>query len=125
MRSEYKENAMVNTPQGFFSALYDLSFRSFITPKIVGIVYVLSLIVTALWAILYLIAGFAYAPYVGQSGGEILFHIVGAVLIFLVGSIGARIYLEFVLVVFRIAENTESLRDAHPSVATISPGPAE
>lgn len=103
-------------PRGFFSSLYDLSFHKFVTPAIIEIIYVISLIVLALWAIAFLIVGFVPHPFmIGYAYGSIgiffmVFHVVGAIAIFILGSIAARISLEFVVAVFRIAENTESLR---------------
>jgi hypothetical protein len=105
---------MVSSPKGFFSSLYDLSFDTFITPRIIRIVYVIWLAGIALWSLTFLVAGFAVQPsFYGEghvSGWFFLFHLGGAAVIFVVGSISARISLEFVMAVFRIAENTESLR---------------
>ncbi len=105
---------MVTSPKGFFASLYDLSFHAFVTPKIIQIVYLIALTLAALWALGFLISGFlpsygflgAQAP----SFGGILLHIIAAPIIFVLCSLGARIYLEFIVAVFRIAENTASLR---------------
>jgi hypothetical protein len=105
---------MVNSPKGFFASLYDFSFHTFITPKIVQIVYVLWLIAIALWALAFLITGFAaQRSFLGDQQPNvftILVHVIGAGVIFVAGSISARISLEFIMAVFRIAENTELLR---------------
>lgn len=104
------------TPRNFFASLYDLSFRKFVTPTIIQILYIITLIVIAIWSIGFLVMGFMPHPdmmgygYGGPSIFTIVFHIVGAAVIFVVGSIAARVYLEFIVAVFRIAENTESLR---------------
>jgi hypothetical protein len=104
------------TPRRFFSSLYDLSFHTFITPKIIQIVYVLCLIIVGLISFGFLLSGFqsSYGLF-GSSGPSFLSivgHIIVAPLIFIAGSIGVRLYLEFVIAVFRIAENTESLRQS-------------
>lgn len=102
--------------RGFFSSLYDLSFRNFVTPAIIEVIYVISLVVIALWAIAFLLVGFIPHPFmIGYAYGSIgiffmVFHVVGAVAIFILGSIAARVSLEFVIAVFRIAENTAFLR---------------
>ena len=100
----------------FFASLYDVSFRTFVTPKIVRVVYVIALTIIFLWSMSFLIAGFATTTTdFGSRAPEastMLFHVVGAVGAFVVGSIAARINLEFVIAVFRIAENTDSLRGA-------------
>ncbi len=103
------------TAKGFLSSLYDLSFHAFITPKIVQIIYVLALVGVAIGSLGYLGSAFApsysfFGPPQEPSFGSILLHIILTPIIFVIGSIGARIYLEFIIAVFRIAENTESLR---------------
>ncbi len=106
---------MIESDKGFFASLYDLSFRTFVTPKIIQIVYVLSLAAVAIWSLVFLASGFApsygfLGGYSGPNAGSILLHIVLTPVIFVIGSLGARIYLEFIVAVFRIAENTEALR---------------
>jgi hypothetical protein len=101
-------------PRRFFSSLYDLSFHTFITPKIIQVVYVLCLAAVGLTSCGFLLSGFqpSYGLF-GSSGPSLLSivgHIIAAPIIFVAGSIAARLYLEFVIAVFRIAENTESLR---------------
>lgn len=106
---------MVQSPNSFFASLYDLSFRNFITPKIIQIIYIIALVCIGLWALLFLFLGFIpqpslFGPSSGPSVGGILIHVIGAPIIFVLGSIIARIELEFIIAVFRIAENTEGLR---------------
>ena len=101
--------------KGFLSSLYDLSFHAFITPKIIQIVYVLALVGVAMGSLAYLGSAFVpeyslFGPPQEPSFGGILLHIILTPIIFVIGSIGARIYLEFIVAVFRIAENTEGLR---------------
>jgi len=105
---------MESSSRGFFASLYDLSFDRFITPSIVRVVYIIALALVFVWALMFLLVGFAAAPtFLGNQqpdAGTVLFHLIGAVVMFVVGSIAVRINLEFVMAVFRIAENTESLR---------------
>ena len=100
----------------FLSALYDLSFHAFITPKIIQIVYVLALVGVAIGSLAYLGSAFVpeysfFGPPQEPSFGGILVHVILTPIIFVLGSIAARIYLEFIVAVFRIAENTEGLRN--------------
>lgn len=70
--------------KGFFGALFDFSFNTFVTPKIVKIVYVLVTILLALAWIVYVIIGFATEePAIG-------------VLVLLLGWIPALLYLAFI-----------------------------
>ena len=85
--------------KGFFASLFDLSFTSLITTKIIKIVYVLSLIAIALGALLFVIAAFRV------NGG------LGVATLFILAPVGAlfyviytRVILEFIITVFRIAE---------------------
>lgn len=102
---------MVNSPSGFFSSLYDLSFHTFITPKIIQVIYIIALIIAGLWSLAFLISGFLPGMFgQGPSAISILLHIIGAPIIFVLCSIGTRVYLEFIIAVFRIAENTEAMK---------------
>lgn len=96
--------------RGFFSALYDFSFHSLVTPKIIRVLYAIALAGLALFCVLFLINGFRpsyglFGPSAPTPGG-ILLHVLGAPVLFVLGSIAARIYLELVIVVFNIADNT-------------------
>jgi hypothetical protein len=98
-------------PRGFFASLFDLSFRSFVTPTIISVVYAIALILIAFWAIVYFASGFmpTYGLFglgSGPNAFTIFLHAIGAIVIFGVGALVARIQLEFVMAVFRIAENT-------------------
>jgi hypothetical protein len=68
---------------GFFAALFDFSFSSFATPKIVKLVYVLATIALALTYLIAVIIAFT------ANGG---FGIV----VLLAGAIGALVYLAFI-----------------------------
>jgi hypothetical protein len=93
---------------GFVAALFDFSFHAFITPMIVEILYVVGIALSALAALLSVILTFSYA---GSSIMSFLEALVGAPVIFIVCAIFSRIALEYTIAIFRIAENTESLRD--------------
>ncbi|MEY2478606.1 MAG: hypothetical protein QOG87_3921 [Actinomycetota bacterium] len=87
--------------KGFLAALFDFSFTSLITTKIIKVVYVIFVIFSGLGA-LALFASLAAAGGAGAVVGLIL-----APIIFLVYVIFARMWLELVIIFFRIAENTE------------------
>jgi hypothetical protein len=69
--------------KGFFGALFDFSFNSFVTPKIVKLVYVLATIAIALGYLVFVVAGFKESPGVG-------------IVVLLLGAVAAIIYLAFV-----------------------------
>jgi hypothetical protein len=85
--------------KGFFGALFDFSFSTFITPMIVKAVYILSVIVLVLVWLVWLVAAFT------QSAG------LGLVVLIL-GPVGMIIYLafirmtlEFYLAIVRMSED--------------------
>jgi uncharacterized membrane protein len=88
---------------GFFRSLFDISFTRFITTRIIKFVYVVTLAVVALIALIFVIGAFR------QSAGlGIAMLFVGAPLASLFYVVYARLVLEFIVQVFRI---TELLRD--------------
>lgn len=112
---------------GFFSALFDFSFREFVTPRIIRVLYVLALIIIALYAIGGLIAVVA-----SLADGAVLRALFFLLLIpvgLLLAMAYVRVLLEIMVVVFRIGENIQVLADAArpawPPPATGQPGTAQ
>ncbi len=91
----------VDTPKSFFACLFDFSFSDFLIPKIIKILYIIAIVLAAIGALMILIGGLA-----GGSVASGLGAIVVSPVLFILYVIGARIWLELILVVFRIAENT-------------------
>lgn len=88
---------------GFFEVLFDLSFSKFLTSKIVPVLFVSLIILSGLAAL-----AFPIGAYIAIHS-QILF-LVGmliAVPVFLLLVILARLWLEFVVVFFKIADNTK------------------
>jgi hypothetical protein len=90
---------------GFFGSLFDFSFKSFVTPKIIKILYVLFTIWTALVALLFVIISF-------RTGGALagIFVLVIVVPIYGLLTLGLwRVVLEAFMVIFRIYEETKKI----------------
>jgi hypothetical protein len=83
---------------GLLQALFDFSFNHFFTPKIIKLLYGLSIFFAGLIAILFIIFGFRTS-----TGFGIFALLVGAPLIFLLAAIYSRICPELMIAVFRIA----------------------
>jgi hypothetical protein len=83
----------------FLQALFDFSFNHFFTPRIIKVLYGLSIFSAGLIAVLFIIFGFS-----ASTGFGIFALLVGAPLIFLVSVICSRICLELMVAIFRIAE---------------------
>jgi hypothetical protein len=87
---------------GFFGRLFDVSMKSFITPSIVKVLFIIGIIVISLVSLGILIAG------TQSDGGGFL--IVLAPLYWFVGVLYLRVVLEVIIVLFRIEENTRDRR---------------
>ena len=85
--------------KGFFGALFDFSFSEFVTTKIIKVLFGLAIFIAAVVTIIYIAGSFASSVPLG-----ILILILSPV-IFLIYVILARVWLEVIIVLFRIAEN--------------------
>jgi hypothetical protein len=94
--------------KGFFGALFDMSFSEFVTIKLVRILYILMLILIAIGLIVGLITSLVSM----FSRGGFLTGLLGLIftpIVALIWVIMARVWMEIIIVVFRIAENTTDL----------------
>lgn len=89
--------------KGFLGALFDFSFSDFITIKLIKILYILGIIFSGIAAIMVIVNGFNIS-----AGAGIIFLILSP-LIFLLYVILVRVWLEIIIVIFRIAENTKQM----------------
>jgi len=81
----------------------DLGFTRFITVRVVSVLYVVGLALLAISALASIVTGF-------RGGiGTGIFSLIVAPLGFLLGALLLRVYLEIVVVLFRIAENTSAM----------------
>jgi hypothetical protein len=93
--------------KGFLGSLFDFSFSSFVTPRIIKVLYVLFTIWTGLIGITILIIGFRTG---GLAGG--LFTLIIIEPIFLLLTLGIyRVVLEAFMVIFRIYEEMKKIRE--------------
>jgi hypothetical protein len=93
--------------KGFLGALFDFSFTSFVTPKIIKVIYVLVTIWTVIWALIFLRFGFKYG---GAAGGFFTLLVVDPILVVL--TLGAyRMVLELFMVVHRMYEELKLIRE--------------
>jgi uncharacterized membrane protein len=92
--------------KGLFGALLDLSFTEFVTTKLIRIIYVLQIIVAVLVSLSFLF-GCLMKGFLATIGGLIV-----APIVFLMMVIVARVSLELVIVIFRIAEHVRDIAAA-------------
>ena len=100
---EASHPAPVNAKRGFFAALMDSRFDNLITPRLVSFLYVVSIIILALAAIAVVIAGF-----VENAGTGVLLLII-APIVALIYLIVVRLYLELIVVAFKIRDAAEEI----------------
>jgi hypothetical protein len=92
------------TQRRFFSSLFDLSFTSLITTKIIKVLYLLSILLIGLTAAIVVLAAFHQSSVAG-----LLVLVVIAPIVSLFYLIYTRVVLELVIALFRIMENTGEL----------------
>jgi len=94
---------MIDNPKGIFASLLDISFTSFITTKLVKLMYIISMVLIGLGALAMLIGGF--------SGGIVsgLLGLIVVPVIAVLEVMTVRVLLELVVVMFRIAEDVNKI----------------
>jgi hypothetical protein len=92
--------------KGFLGALFDFRFTSFVTPKVVKVLYPLIMILTGLTAL-----GFIDIAFRANIGFGFVSLFILAPLFFLVVTAIYRILLEFFIVIFRVAEDIRAMRE--------------
>jgi hypothetical protein len=90
--------------QGFLASLFDVSFSSLVTPRVIKVLYVLSMIIIGLFALFFVVAAFSNSV----AGGIVVLLIV-APLAGLLYLIYVRVLLELVIVIFRIMDTNVEL----------------
>lgn len=83
----------------------DFSFQKFVTPKLVRVIYALSLVAALLSGLTWMFSGFAN----GITHG--LFTLVTGPVAFFVYVLCARVAMELILAVFAIAEGIKKLEE--------------
>jgi uncharacterized membrane protein len=89
--------------RGFFSALTDTRFDSLITPSLVRFVYVIAMVLIALGMLALVIGGFV------ESAGTGIVLLIIAPLLGLFYLIVTRLWLELVVVLFKIRDAAEEV----------------
>ncbi len=92
--------------KGFLGSLFDFSFTSFVTPKIIKVLYVLITIGTVITALFY-----SYIDYRVNVAFGVLTLFVIAPLISLIVLASWRIFLEFFMIIFRISDDIREVRE--------------
>lgn len=91
--------------KGFFGALFDFSFDSFVTIKFIKFIYVLSIAFLVLLWLFYVVVGFVWDP--GAGAAALLLGWIPVILY----VIWIRVVLEFLVSTVRTAQNTSAMRE--------------
>lgn len=91
---------MKDDAKGLFGILFDLSFSQFLTTKILKILYVIFMVIAGIAVIGLIAASFA------QGAAQGILVLLLSPIIWLLYVIFARIWIETIIVLFRIADNT-------------------
>jgi hypothetical protein len=90
--------------KGFMASLFDTSFSSFVTPKVIKVVYVIIMIILGISTLGYIIFGFVALHALG------IIFIPIALLIGLVYLAVTRMLFELIMVIFRMGDDMHILR---------------
>lgn len=101
--------------KGIIASLFDLDFKNFITLRFLKIIYTIVIVVIGLGALIVFIA------FASRGFGAAVFALILVPIVSLLYLIFARVYLELIALLFRIAENTTLIAQA---LAPGRPGPA-
>lgn len=97
---EPRSPAPPSIPLAPLAPLLDFRFTRFITVKIVQVLYLVGIVVIALYTLAAVVGVF-------QTGaGKGIVALILSPLVFLISVLILRVYLEVIVVLFRIAENT-------------------
>lgn len=92
---------------GFLSSLFDFSFTSFITTKLIKVLYALAILGAALaglgFFLLAVVSGFKESALAGL--GALVIGGIVAALVFFLWVLYARVLLEIIIVIFRMSEH--------------------
>jgi hypothetical protein len=103
--------------KSFLSVIFDFSFSEFVTTRVIKFLLALAMIVNVIITIGVIVGAFQNSVF-----GGIIALILSPV-IYLVMMLFSRIYLELIIVIFRIAENLTKIRESLGSAKVGPTGP--
>jgi hypothetical protein len=107
-------------PKGFLASLFDTSFASLITPRVIKVIYIITMVVIGLAALFWIVAAFSQSVALG-----VVVLVIAAPLVSLLYLIYTRVFLEVIIALFRIMEsNIELVQIQRDSAAGVPPGAA-
>jgi hypothetical protein len=101
--------------KNFFASLFDVSFKEFVTPRMISFIFILSIVVLGLFSLGWLVMSL----WAGQW-----WAIIAAPLGFIIYLIFIRMWLEMFMVFFRIMNKVEEIADGKQSPGQAPSGSA-
>ncbi len=84
---------------GFLKNLFDTSFSEFLTTKIIRVIYIIGIAFSGIAALIFLFSG----------DQNFFLRLIGAPLAFFLYVIFLRIWMEVLMSIFKIADNTDKM----------------
>lgn len=110
--------------RGFLGSLFDYSFSSYLTPRIIKVLYVLATILVALWTLLVVLVAFR-----ASSSFGIFVLLIGGPIYFVIAMIWVRVGLEVLSAFFRVHADVQEINrrvaGAGDPAPASAPPPAE
>lgn len=94
--------------RGFLNSLFDFSFNEFVTPKVISFIYIVGVAFAALGLLISIIGSFIADVATG------LVVLLISPFIFLLWVIMFRVYLEVIIILFKIYAGIRALRPTSP-----------
>jgi len=91
--------------RGFFESLMDTRFDSLITPMLIRFLYVVGMVVLGIGALVFIVVAFT------DSAGRGILALILAPLVALIYLIVTRLYLELIVVAFKIRDAAEEIAE--------------
>ncbi|MBA9003797.1 MULTISPECIES: DUF4282 domain-containing protein [Thermomonospora] len=98
--------------KGFLGSLFDFTFDNFIAPKLIKFLYIVSLVLLTLLAMFYMVAGFTMMVNDEPSAIIGLLVIILAPIGWFLYVMMTRVWLELMIVMFKISEDIKDIRDS-------------
>ncbi len=96
--------AIPTARKGFLASLFDTSFTTLVTTRVISVLYLLLLILVGLGLL-----GFVIAAIASGSAAEILVALIVGPLLALLYVVYARVILEVILAIFRLLESSREI----------------
>ncbi len=93
------------TGKGFWARFFDFSFKEFITPSVIKVLFIVMMVVIGLSVLGMIVQGFVFFGAVG------VVMLIAALIWGFVALLFSRVFLELVMVFFNIHDHTKKMAD--------------